>query len=1039
MRFTGDLTIKHSTVSYGFFLTLFFSFNLLFAQTDYEAESATLGGKANISTEHAGYSGTGYVQGYDAGNIGASTSFTISAASAGYYDVTLRYGNGYGVSSISVYVNAVKTTVTQLPSTGSWTVWATKKETFYLKNGSNIIAYIYDSGDFARINLDKITVAPTSDSKPDLLIGDIQWTPATPKEGDGVLFSAIIQNMGNSASPTINHKVSFTILGQQVAVSTNQTAAIAAGSSATATAATTWTAAHGTYSVLAIVDPDTAIPEFNENNNTFTKQITLSQLPGADLLVQSISWTPTNPSAGSPVSFKVTVQNQGLNATAANIVAVRLVVNSAQTLTGTLANALAAGESATISLGGSWTAANGKVVFVATVDPQNVVAESFEGNNDKTQSFYIGRGAQVPWIEYQAEDGILAGGAKVVGPSRVYGTPAGEASGRMAVALEQTNASVAWIASASANSIVIRNCIPDAPAGGGIDAPIGLYINGVHKADIILSSKHSWLYGKDNDPQTDVPSNGQARKIYDESHLLFKGFSIAAGDTVMLRKEAANTAAYCYIDFIDLEQVGAPLPMPAGYISIMDSGQTWKAAIPDDSIADDNALYMCMTQAQSGKYKGVYIPPGIFIQNQKQQPNHCKIQGAGIWYSMLYCPDKGEGDWGTTGFIVNGDSCEFRDFSLFGWGGTRTQGGKAFCNSARKDMTIERLWIEHVSCAYWVGGGNESTNLHVKDCRIRNTGADGINLCNGSANCIIDNCHARNTGDDCFAIWSATDGYGHPCTNNIIRNCTAEFPWRAACFAIYGGTGNRIENCVGADAVTYPGLTIGSEFNPWPMVSATVDGLTLYRCGNHYFTGYDYEGDFGAVWLRADQNPTNGITLKNIDIIDPTYAGIQIQGTGTFTNLLMENITISNPTTYGTEVKTGSSGSATFRNVKVVSNSYNVPELSNKSSTFTITVEDVGVVQKIPAVKRLTAAVSQSGSRVLIDFFIPKVNGQEQSLVEISVFQVNGRQAARFASGFSAGNHRATIDRNSNCQAAGRYIVAVKNAGTKLYFPVTFK
>jgi hypothetical protein len=1009
-----------------------------FAQTVYEAESATLSGNANLSTEHTGYTGTGYVQGYDAGNIGASTSFTVSAASAGYYDVTLRYGNGFTASSISVYVNGAKAIVSQLPTTGSWTVWATKKETFLLKSGSNTIAYIYDTGDIAKINLDNITVGPTTDSKPDLIVSDIQWTPTSPKEGDKIQFSATVQNSGNGPSPAVDHKVSFRINNQEIAGSTSYTTAIAAGGSATITAASQWSAAHGTYSVSAVVNPDNTITEFNANNNSFTKQIILTQLPGPDLLVQSITWSPSNPAAGNAVSFKVAVQNQGLDATAANAVTVSLSINSSSTFTGSLSGALASGGSATITITGTWTAANGSATFIATVDPQNAIAESFEGNNTLTQKFFVGRGAVVPWIEYQAEDGILAGGAKVVGPSRTYGTPAGEASGGKAVMLDQTSASVAWIAIASANSIVIRACIPDAPGGFGIDAPISLYVNGQHKTDITLSSKHSWLYGKDNDPQTDNPANGQARKIYDESHLLFNGFSIAAGDTVMLRKDATDDAAYNAIDFIDLEQVGPPIPMPTGYISITDATQTWKAAVPDDSNGCDNALYMCMSQAQAGKYAGVYIPQGTFIQKQKQQPNNVKIQGAGMWYSMLYCPDKGEGDWGTTGFIVNGDNNEFRDFALFGWGGTRTQGGKAFCNSARKNMVIERLWIEHVCCAYWVGGGQESTNMHVKDCRIRNTGADGINLCNGSAGCLIENCHVRNTGDDGLAIWSAKDGFGQPCTNNTIRNCTVELPWRAACFAVYGGRGNRIENCVGADAYTYPGLTIGSEFNPWPLDSVTVDGLSLYRCGGHYFKGYDYEGDFGSIWMRADLPATNGITIKNVDVIDPNLAGIQLQGAGTFTNVLLDNITISNPTTFGIVINAGTSGSATFRNVQLVSNSYNVPRLVNNSSGFTLTQEGAGVTNLKTALSQ-AKVVCKSGIHPILSLSLPSNGKSSLYHVNISVYLLNGKKAAVLADkDLNAGAYNFMVDREAK-RAAGLYLVAVIINGNKQVFRIMLR
>jgi CARDB/Pectate lyase superfamily protein/Carbohydrate binding module (family 35) len=1018
-------------------LVMFLAFGNALAQTDYEAENAVLGGTANVSTEHAGYSGSGYVQGYDAGDIGASTTFSVTVPSAGWYDVALRYGNGYGASTISVYVNSVKSLVSALPSTGSWTTWSTKTETFQMKSGANTIAYVYDTGDVAMINLDKITVGPTTQVKPDLSVSAILWTPAAPAEGSAIQFKAVVCNGGTGPSPSGEHRVSFQTGGQEIAAATGNTISIPVGGCDTISADATWSSSHGTYTVTAVIDPNNTIPELSETNNSLSKPITLTQLAGPDLTVLSIGWTPSNPPVGATVKFSVTVKNIGLDPTP-GIVAVGLTIN-AVSMSGSSSGAIAAGTSAVVSMNGSWTAANGANIVVATVDPQNLIAEPVETNNTLTQNLVVGRGAQVPWIEYQAEDGILGGGATVVGPSRVYGTPAGEASGRMAVLLGQTNASVSWIATASANSIVIRNCIPDAPAGGGLTAPIGLYINGQHKADITLSSQHSWIYGKDNDPQTDDPSNGQARKIYDESHLLFKDFAINAGDTVMLRKDAADNVAYNYIDFIDLEQVGPPIPMPAGYISITDSSQTWAPAIPDDSIADDNALYMCMTAAQSGKYAGVYIPPGTYIQNQKQQASNVKIQGAGMWYSTIYCPDKSEGDWGTTGFIVSGDNCEFRDFALFGWGGTRTQGGKAFCSNAHKNMVVQRLWIEHVCSSFWVGGPGESTNLQFLDNRIRNTGADGINMCNGCLNCVVNNCHARNTGDDAFAIWSATDLYPHPCTGNVISNCTAELPWRAACFAIYGGENNRILNCIGADAMTYPGLTVSSEFNPYPMQSATVDGVTLSRCGAHYFTGYPYENNFGAIWLRADLTPTDSITVRNVDVIDPGFQGISIQGSGTFTNTLLDNITISNPTTYGIEIMAGASGSATLRNVTMISNQYSVPRLINRSTSFTITDQVTGITRAgiSSAVK---CGIRSLGSRNVIEFSIPESAQADRMRVSIMLFSINGTKVATIADDyFTVGNHRVVFGRTDAGKrhiATGYYTVVAEISSVRHVWPM---
>ena len=52
-----------------------------------------------------------------------------------------------------------------------------------------------------------------------------------------------------------------------------------------------------------------------------------------------------------------------------------------------------------------------------------------------------------------------------------------EAIGRQAVSLTQTGDYVEFTTTAAANSIVVRYSIPDAPAGGGISATLGLYSN----------------------------------------------------------------------------------------------------------------------------------------------------------------------------------------------------------------------------------------------------------------------------------------------------------------------------------------------------------------------------------------------------------------------------------------------------------------------------------------------------------------------------------------------------------------------------------
>ncbi|MFE2750514.1 family 16 glycoside hydrolase [Actinosynnema sp. NPDC059335] len=127
-----------------------------------EAESAALSGGAGVNTDHTGYSGAGFVDGY--GTQGATTRFAVNASAAGAHTVGLRYSNGpnpsSGTKTVSVHVNGAKVRQVALADTGNWDTWATHTESLTLRAGANTIAYRVDSGDIGHVNLDYLTVTP---------------------------------------------------------------------------------------------------------------------------------------------------------------------------------------------------------------------------------------------------------------------------------------------------------------------------------------------------------------------------------------------------------------------------------------------------------------------------------------------------------------------------------------------------------------------------------------------------------------------------------------------------------------------------------------------------------------------------------------------------------------------------------------------------------------------------------------------------------------------------------------------------------------
>ena len=131
----------------------------------YEAEDAALASGAKVDAEHNGYSGTGFAGG--SWNSGASVTFTVTAATAGAQPVNVRYANGPnpfdGAKTYSVYVNGVEQPQWSFPKTGTWKTWATATRNLTLAQGTNTIAFKFESGDDGNVNFDALSLGSSVD------------------------------------------------------------------------------------------------------------------------------------------------------------------------------------------------------------------------------------------------------------------------------------------------------------------------------------------------------------------------------------------------------------------------------------------------------------------------------------------------------------------------------------------------------------------------------------------------------------------------------------------------------------------------------------------------------------------------------------------------------------------------------------------------------------------------------------------------------------------------------------------------------------
>ncbi|WP_433832631.1 CARDB domain-containing protein [Actinoplanes sp. CA-015351] len=791
---------------------------------------------------------------------------------------------------------------------------------------------------------------------PDLVVTSATWTPAAPSETSAITLSAVVRNSGtaSAAATKLDFRLGGTVAG------TADVPALAAGATATVTA-NAGTKAQGSYTVAAVVDPANTVAETNNDNNTFTasSQLVVSQAPGPDLQVTAISNNPANPAAGAAVSFTVAVTNRGISAAGASTT--RLVVGST-TLTGATP-AIAAGATTTVTIGGTWTATSGGATATATADSAGVVTETNEGNNVLTKPIVVGRGAAVPYTSYEAEAARYQGTLVQTDQLRTFGhTNFGtESSGRQSVRLTSTGQFVEFTSTNQANSIVVRNSVPDSASGGGQDATISLYVNDVFNRKLTLSSRNSWLYGTTDDTESLSNTPGpDARRLFDESHALLAS-SYPAGTRFKLQRDAGDSASFYIIDLVDLEQVAAAASQPAGCTSITTYG-----AVPNDGADDTAAIQRAVADDENGVISCVWIPAGQWRQEQKilsvdptrgqwnqKGLRNVVIRGAGMWHSVLYSdtqPQNATGGInhpheGNVGFDID-DNTQISDIAIFGNTQNRANRGHGLNGRFGKNTKISNVWIEHVNVGAWVGRDysdtpaywNPGDGLEFTGMRIRNTFADGINFSNGTRNSRVFNSSFRTNGDDALASWAnpyVKDQSVDINHDNHFLNNTIQLPWRANGIAIYGGSNNSAQNNLIYDTMNYPGIMLATDHSPLAFGGTTLLANNgLYRTGGAF---WNEDQEFGAITLFPSTKDITGVTIRDTDIVDSTFDGIQFKnGGGNMPNVAITNVKIDKSNNgAGILAMSGARGNAVLSNV-TITNSADGNIVTQPGSQFVI-------------------------------------------------------------------------------------------------------
>ena len=552
-----------------------------------------------------------------------------------------------------------------------------------------------------------------------------------------------------------------------------------------------------------------------------------------------------------------------------------------------------------------------------------------------------GRGAAVDFMEQEAENATTDG--VVIGPGTAAYTLAAEASGRKAVTLAPGQY-VEFTLPSPTNAITVRYSIPDAPAGGGITAPLDVAAgHGRDHRTMTLTSQYAWLYNQypfSNDPTAGllhpdwwitecgcvpaattpapaVPKPFRPNHFFDEQRM-FLGRTYAAGDTVRLTVPAGGVTTT--VDLLDSQLVGLPK------IDVFAANVLAFGADPTGARDSADAFDKAIAFAQRSRLK-VYVPPGVFQVNRHIVVDDVTIEGAGSWYTVVRghqvtlagpAPDgsvhTGVGFYGKdasaggshnvhlSGFAVEGDVRERIDTDqVNGIGG------------ALSDSTIDGLYIHHTKVGMWFDG--PMTNLRISGCQIADQIADGINFHAGVTNSSVSGTFVRNTGDDGLAMWSEKTADA----NDTFDHDTVQTPVLANGIAVYGGTDDTVSNSLIADPIREgSALQVGSRFGAQPFAGHLwITNDTTVRAGTYEL---NWNIGLGAIWFYALEHSIDAdVEVVGDSFLDNTYNAIMlvadwpVKDQYSITNVHFRDVKVDGTGTSVVSARTA--GSATFQNV----------------------------------------------------------------------------------------------------------------------------
>jgi archaellum component FlaF (FlaF/FlaG flagellin family) len=514
------------------------------------------------------------------------------------------------------------------------------------------------------------------------------------------------------------------------------------------------------------------------------------------------------------------------------------------------------------------------------------------------------RGAYtMPYVRYDSNVAEIGGAARQETAFDFdYKKTASEAANQEYISLQTTDDFISWTVNTKANGVTVRFTLPDNKSGESVGqkSEIDFLVNGNVVKTYTLDSRWAWQYFEPavSDPKVDITDFPKMR--FDEVHFLLSDY-INPGDVVSIRK-TNNDGLETGIDFIEIEDIPAPIAKPGDALSVIDFGA--KA----DGVTDDwQAVKACIKEALASN-KIVYFPEGTYVIDTLFVlfEDGINIQGAGMWYTDLYFSNNNIMKAAICG---NASNLRLADLHINGVnvlrqerdGSYRDQ--KGIWGNWGENSVIENVWVEHFECGLWTAGyahtppvKSPTNGLRVTNVRLRNHYADGVNFAEGTSNSIFEYSDIRNCGDDGIASWSQQADPERNCNKgNTFRYNTVEFGWRAGGIGIFGGGGHKIHNCYIGEHILSAGIRFTADFPGCALDTDTNHAMkvwdcTIYKCGTTKDLFFDR---LGSIDIHGGPKyPLQNISFENIDIIDSQSDGIQLWG-GNMDNITFKDVTFN--------------------------------------------------------------------------------------------------------------------------------------------------